>query len=176
MLSHFDHRFSTYRGATQAQLNVGSLPRLTDREHDDPDIEAARPLLGRPHRSHCQTAGQMGPRLAARLARHHPVPATNAPSSHRCCRRSRSATCFRLRSQQSPPTATCLHARLVEPGLRLRCAPEAERNEYDLHHPQAARVPHARNVRATRRLATRTQSSPTGYAPTSSNSPTPRGD
>ena len=28
MLSHFDHRFSTYRGATQAQLNVGSLPRL----------------------------------------------------------------------------------------------------------------------------------------------------
>jgi hypothetical protein len=39
MLSHFDHRFSTYRGATQAQLNVGSLPRLTAKEHDDPDIE-----------------------------------------------------------------------------------------------------------------------------------------
>ena len=30
MLSHFDHRFSTYRGATQAQLNVGTLPRLSD--------------------------------------------------------------------------------------------------------------------------------------------------
>ena len=27
MLSHFDHRFSTYRGATQAQLNIGALPR-----------------------------------------------------------------------------------------------------------------------------------------------------
>ena len=39
MLSHFDHRFSTYRGATQAQLNVGSLPRLSDAEHDDPDLE-----------------------------------------------------------------------------------------------------------------------------------------
>ena len=40
MLGHFDHRFSTYRGATQAQLNVGSLPRLTAKEHDDPDIES----------------------------------------------------------------------------------------------------------------------------------------
>jgi hypothetical protein len=40
MLSHFDHRFSTYRGATQAQLNKGSLPRLTDAEHDDPNCEA----------------------------------------------------------------------------------------------------------------------------------------
>ncbi|MGH3968319.1 MAG: Eco57I restriction-modification methylase domain-containing protein, partial [Mycobacterium sp.] len=39
MLSHFDHRFSTYKGATQAQLNVGALPRLTDKQHDDPDIE-----------------------------------------------------------------------------------------------------------------------------------------
>ena len=32
MLSHFDHRFSTYRGATQAQLNVGSLPRPSAKE------------------------------------------------------------------------------------------------------------------------------------------------
>ncbi len=39
MLSHFDHRFSTYKGATQAQLNVGSLPRFTEEEHDDPTIE-----------------------------------------------------------------------------------------------------------------------------------------
>jgi hypothetical protein len=39
MLSHFDHRFATYRDATQAQLNVGALPRLTDANHDDPDAE-----------------------------------------------------------------------------------------------------------------------------------------
>jgi len=39
MLSHFDHRFSTYRDATQAQLNVGSLPRLTTAQHDDPNLE-----------------------------------------------------------------------------------------------------------------------------------------
>jgi hypothetical protein len=39
MLNIYDHRFSTYRGATQAQLNVGALPRLTDKEHDDPDTE-----------------------------------------------------------------------------------------------------------------------------------------
>lgn len=39
MLSHFDHRFSTYRGATQAQLNVGSLPRPSEKEHDNPNLE-----------------------------------------------------------------------------------------------------------------------------------------
>jgi len=39
MLSIFDHRFSTYEGATQAQLNVGSLPRPTAKQHDDPDME-----------------------------------------------------------------------------------------------------------------------------------------
>ena len=39
MLGHFDHRFSTYRRCTQAQLNMGTLPRLTDEEHDDPTLE-----------------------------------------------------------------------------------------------------------------------------------------
>ncbi|SEP88097.1 Methyltransferase domain-containing protein [Mycobacterium sp. 88mf] len=39
MLSHFDHRFSTYKHATQAQLNKGTLPRLTDEQHDDDDCE-----------------------------------------------------------------------------------------------------------------------------------------
>lgn len=39
LLSHFDHRFSTYKSATQAQLNVGALPRFTDEQHDDPDLE-----------------------------------------------------------------------------------------------------------------------------------------
>lgn len=40
LLSHYDHRFSTYSDATQAQLNVGSLPRVTDAQHDDPACEA----------------------------------------------------------------------------------------------------------------------------------------
>ncbi|QRZ07779.1 N-6 DNA methylase [Mycolicibacterium austroafricanum] len=40
MLGHFDHRFSTYKGATQAQLNVGALPRITDEEHNNPKLEA----------------------------------------------------------------------------------------------------------------------------------------
>lgn len=39
LLSHYDHRFSTYEGATQAQLNVGSLPRLSDAQHGDPWAE-----------------------------------------------------------------------------------------------------------------------------------------
>ncbi|POY04831.1 restriction endonuclease [Mycobacterium kansasii] len=39
MLSHFDHRYGTYKNATQAQLSVGSLPRPTDKEHDDANFE-----------------------------------------------------------------------------------------------------------------------------------------
>jgi hypothetical protein len=39
MVSHYDHRYSTYHGATQAQLNVGSLPRATDAQHDDSSYE-----------------------------------------------------------------------------------------------------------------------------------------
>lgn len=39
MLSHYDHRFSTYRDATQAQLNKGTLPRLSAGQHDDPGLE-----------------------------------------------------------------------------------------------------------------------------------------
>jgi len=36
MVSQFDHRFSTYEGATQAQVNVGTLPRLDATAHADP--------------------------------------------------------------------------------------------------------------------------------------------
>ena len=39
MLGHYDHRFSTYRDATQAQLNKGTLPRLGEATHDDPAME-----------------------------------------------------------------------------------------------------------------------------------------
>ena len=36
MLHHFDHRFGTYEGQTQAQANMGTLPRLTPEQQDDP--------------------------------------------------------------------------------------------------------------------------------------------
>jgi hypothetical protein len=39
LLSHWNHRFSTYANATQAQLNVGSLPRLDAEQLDDPGVE-----------------------------------------------------------------------------------------------------------------------------------------
>jgi hypothetical protein len=39
MLSHFDHRFSTYAGATQAQLNMNTLPRFSEADHDNPASE-----------------------------------------------------------------------------------------------------------------------------------------
>ncbi len=39
MLWHFDHRFSTYKNATQAQLNMKTLPRISDAQHDNPLVE-----------------------------------------------------------------------------------------------------------------------------------------
>lgn len=49
MLGHFDHRFSTYQDASQAQLNAGSLPRPTAKQHDDPSMEpVARYWISRP--------------------------------------------------------------------------------------------------------------------------------
>ncbi|MFI6421826.1 Eco57I restriction-modification methylase domain-containing protein [Streptomyces sp. NPDC050842] len=38
MLHHFDHRLGTYEGQTEAQANMGTLPRLTPEQHDDPDF------------------------------------------------------------------------------------------------------------------------------------------
>jgi len=35
MIHYFDSRFATYDDATQAQLNKGTLPRLTPKQHDD---------------------------------------------------------------------------------------------------------------------------------------------
>jgi hypothetical protein len=40
MLSHWNHRHSTYAAATQAQLNKGTLPRPDDKQLDDPEMEA----------------------------------------------------------------------------------------------------------------------------------------
>ena len=36
MIYLFDHRYATFAGATQTQLNSGQLPKLTDEEHNDP--------------------------------------------------------------------------------------------------------------------------------------------
>ncbi|MHB9072058.1 MAG: Eco57I restriction-modification methylase domain-containing protein [Desulfobaccales bacterium] len=38
MFWHFDHRFGTYRGQTQAQANQGKLPELTPEQHRNPDF------------------------------------------------------------------------------------------------------------------------------------------
>lgn len=37
MVHHFDHRFGTYEGQTQAQANMGTLPRLTLNQKADPN-------------------------------------------------------------------------------------------------------------------------------------------
>ena len=50
MIHHFDHRFGTYDGQTQAQANMGTLPRLDPKQHDDPHRRCLASLLGRPNR------------------------------------------------------------------------------------------------------------------------------
>ncbi|MEI6621219.1 MAG: N-6 DNA methylase, partial [Actinomycetes bacterium] len=40
MLSHYNHRFATYAGASQAQLNKGTLPLLSARLLADPTLES----------------------------------------------------------------------------------------------------------------------------------------
>lgn len=39
-LHHFDERYATYRGATQASLNKGTLPTATNAQHSDPDFRS----------------------------------------------------------------------------------------------------------------------------------------
>jgi len=38
MIWHFDHRFGTYEGQTQAQANQGKLPELNSQQHADPSL------------------------------------------------------------------------------------------------------------------------------------------
>ena len=36
MIWHFNHRFGTYEGQTQAQANRDKLPELNDEQHNNP--------------------------------------------------------------------------------------------------------------------------------------------
>jgi hypothetical protein len=38
MFYHFDHRYGTYEGATQANLNVGNLPQISPEKKRDPNL------------------------------------------------------------------------------------------------------------------------------------------
>jgi Eco57I restriction-modification methylase len=38
MIQFFDHRYGTYEGQTEAQANMGTLPRLTPEQQDNPDV------------------------------------------------------------------------------------------------------------------------------------------
>jgi hypothetical protein len=49
MVHHFDHRFGTYEGQTQAQANQGKLPELDDDAHADPSLMTL-PEYWVPHR------------------------------------------------------------------------------------------------------------------------------
>jgi hypothetical protein len=58
LLSHYDHRYTTYADANQAQLNKGTLPHLTDEQHDDPETEP----LARYWLNDSEVAGAIGDR------------------------------------------------------------------------------------------------------------------
>ena len=40
LIHHFDHRFGTFEGATEANRNKGTLPQATDAQHADPGFRA----------------------------------------------------------------------------------------------------------------------------------------
>ena len=61
MIHFFDHRYGTYEGQTEAQANMGTLPRLTAEQHDDadrvvlprywvPDFDTSDPQRSKPGR------------------------------------------------------------------------------------------------------------------------------
>ncbi|TYB36477.1 N-6 DNA methylase [Micromonospora sp. AP08] len=58
MVHHFDHRLGTYEGATEAQLNVGTLPRLDDDAHRD----AAETVMPRYWVAEQEVEGRLGKR------------------------------------------------------------------------------------------------------------------
>ena len=110
MLSHWNNRFSTYESATQAQLNVGTLPRLTAEQLDDPDADVLARYWVDEDAVRRRGAGLVGPGLAVRLARHRPRQDMRAPSCPARCRSRRSATSSRWRSRWSPTHAPLLQA------------------------------------------------------------------
>ena len=71
MVHHFDHRLGTYEGQTEAQANMGTLPRLTPEQQDDP-ISMVRPRywVEETEVNKRLATTRLGQRLASRMARH----------------------------------------------------------------------------------------------------------
>lgn len=66
MFWQFDHRYGTYQGITQAQWNVGSLPKLNEEQHANPE-ELSKPEFWLPEHEVRDHEGSAGwPRLAFR--------------------------------------------------------------------------------------------------------------
>ena len=143
MLSHFDHRFSTYRGATQAQLNVGTLPRLTDKEHDDPNLEPlARYWVDRTEVA-AKLAGRwdrdwlLGWRDIARAS-------DCAPSFRRCFPTSAVGNKFPLAFPADPAHGPLLHAVWSSLVFDYVARQKLSGTGHELLHRQAARLPSRR--------------------------------
>ena len=107
MLWHWNNRLATYEDATQAQLNVGSLPRLTADQLDDPDADVLARYWVDEDAVSRRRAGLVGPGLAVRLARHRPRQRRRAPSCPARCRSRRSGTSSRWRSRWSRRMRRC---------------------------------------------------------------------
>ena len=154
MLSHWNNRFSTYEDATQAQLNVGTLPRLTAEQLDDPDADVlarywvdedavldAVPewwdrdwLFGWRDIARASEVAHLRPQRAAALGGGSQVPAGVPPG---------------------PDARAAAAGGLVVDGVRLRRPPEAQRHRHDLLHRQAARLPDPGDLRRTRAVGGR---------------------
>ena len=141
MIHHFDHRFGTYEGQTEAQANMGTLPRLTPEQQDDPSFVGPATLLGRirGRRSTKRLARrELGTQdWLLRLARHLPQ---HRRAHHdllrHSARRSRQYASSMLSDSQRLGAACCANLRQLR--ARLRGSTEDRRNTSEVLHSSSS--------------------------------------
>ena len=146
MVHHFDHRLGTYEGQTEAQANMGTLPRLTRRSKNDPTLPS------------CPDTGLIETEVDSRLAKRGwdkdgcsagatlPKHRRAHDDLQRISRGSLSGTtstaALRVKRSSMPCTRTL--PRFVS---RLCCATEDRRHHLTLLHRQATASSPAQRLR-----------------------------
>ena len=154
MLAHFDHRFSTYKDATQKQLNKGTLPRLSNEQHDDPNVEPlarywiARPKVANALEGKWEQDWLLGWRDITKADQMRTF-------IRPCCPLARWATQISARIPGRPRAWSTVARGVVLYGLRLRCQAKDQWYWNDVLYCQADRLPspgHFRSPQLAARL------------------------
>ena len=155
MLGHFDHRFSTYHDATQAQLNIGSLPRTY--RSSSTTIRAMEPLarywVARP---------KVTEALAGKWDREWLLGWRDITGMRRCerscrlcCPLAQLATHFCSPSQKTPHHGPLLHAVWSTMVFDYVARQKISGTHMNVLHRQADRLPNPGRLRPCDQLAVR---------------------